>query len=109
MKIRNKFTLAENPQRVNDELFIIHHHQPIAHIRVWHEAISFDNSIRTFTFNFKNTNNEIETITFELTHCFFSGKLLPDAETDNRLNKLMNYAMHWYTAYLNWEDQNLET
>ena len=108
MKIKNKFTIAENPQVANDELFIIHHHQPIAHIRVWHEAISFDNSTRTFTYNYQNINNDIETITFELTHCFFQGKILADAETDNKLSKLMNDAMHWYVAYLKWEDKNIE-
>lgn len=107
MKIKNKFTLAENPQARNDETFIIHHQQPIAHIRVWHEYVSFDNSIFHSTFNYQGPSLEIETITFEITHCFFAGKLIADDEAKKRVNKMLDDARNWYCAYLQWEDNNI--
>lgn len=93
----------------NDELFIIHHQQPVAHIRVWHEAIALDASTRYETFNYENAEGKIETITFEVTHCFFAGITVSNDDADKKLAKLMTDARHWYVAYLEWEDQQFDS
>lgn len=97
----DRFLLAENPMRENDDLFIIHTIDPPMIIQVHHEAVGTGRA--TLTVNYQGSSGLIETITLEVVSSIDYERISSD-----RIAKLLNRAWHWYKAYLEWEDENFD-
>lgn len=104
MKVKSKFTISRNPQLNNGEVFIIHHHSPIIHLRVWTEPVTLDSKILIHQFehiiNYPgDKETEIIPVTFELTHYFAEGPGVNSWEIDLRqAYKVMRDAQFWYLS-----------
>jgi hypothetical protein len=97
----DRFLLAENPMLDRDRpVYIFHTQNPKMLIQVHHEAVAYGDERLILTGNYENSDGVIETITLEVVGIY-------SAEID-RISKVLNKAWHWYIAYLEWEDKQIE-
>lgn len=81
----NKFVLADNPMRADDELYVVHLLDPVAIFKVVPKVGGFDLEV----------------------HHFFTTDFIADGE--EQVDKLKKKAWHWFKSYLKTEDENEST
>lgn len=101
----NKFILAENPMRSEDDtdLFIIHLLKPIAIIQCHHGHVQVPGKISEH-FQFTNIDGVLEEWTLSVYH-FFTTDFI--SEPEEQVKPMLKKAWRWYRSYLDWEDKQL--
>jgi hypothetical protein len=103
----DKFLLAENPMRPDQSgLFIIHMLDPIAIIQCREAHVSEKEGEILKYFYFKNIDGVTEEWTLSIFH-FFTTDFLEQPE--DRALKLLDRAWRWYRAYMEWEDNKIDS
>lgn len=99
----DRFLLAENP--MNDgNCAVIHTVDPMAIIECIEGYEHFNSPYRQYSF--VNTDGETEGWTLRVHHLF---SLEFDSEQHHIIvTRLLDRAWHWYKAYMEWEDEQIE-
>lgn len=100
----DKFLLAENPQipAGRRKIYIMHTQQPPMLIRVNHEAIAIGSN-----YDMLSGQYGAETITLQVDALLICDSIISD-DLKLKVEKVLSKAWHWYCAYLEWEDENLD-
>ncbi len=110
----DRFLLAENPNRPKESgLFILHRLEPkclIECICVTDEGMDEDLSAIFDLFVHRNSNGVDEQWQLIIRDYYDVDHVesLPDSEV-LRYRKMINKSWYWFKAYLEWEDQNIDT
>jgi hypothetical protein len=98
----DKFLLAENPMRPDDESgpFIIHMLEPISIIRCIPGHHQMGKIFRHY--DFMNGDSQLESWTLSIYHLFTADML---EKPEDRALKLLDRAWRWYRSYMEWEDK----
>lgn len=99
----DKFVLAENPMRENDDQYIVHLLQPVAIFKV---ALTHEMPIGKISKNYSYQNPDGLIEEYNLSTHYLSANL--EADPEEIVTKLLDKAWRWYRAYLSWEDKNID-
>jgi hypothetical protein len=100
-----RFLIADNPMVEGAPSAIIHTVSPQAIIEVIEGHIYATSPYRHF--QYVNTDGLAELYTLRVHHLFTTEF---DGEQHHIITtKLLSKAWHWYMAYMNWEDQQIDT
>lgn len=104
----DRFLLAENPMHPDHSgCFIIHMLDPIAIIGCHEHHIEHKRPHRHYSFI--NGDGVPEHWTLSVHHLFTTNMAaLDDANSEAMIDKLFNRAWHWYRAYMQWGDGNID-
>jgi hypothetical protein len=103
-----KFTLSENPNKPGCRseggagLFIIHHLQPISIIEVDLVTQLHPATDTSHCYTYNGQTKEYWQLTLQFCYQQVGA---PDVD----VHKLLKRAWHWHAAYLEWEDNNIDT
>ena len=102
MNTMDKHLLSENPMSDNGDLAIVRTVQPISIYQVLegHHDLKLSKKYR-----FVNSDGEVENYTLAVHH-YFSTDV--DTTDESEIYKFMDDAWHWYKAYMQWEDKNID-
>lgn len=103
-----RFSLSENPQSPGTRseggagIFIIHHISPISIIEVdIFQGSPVGDKAKQYVY--LNSDGQHEHYVLTIRHCWWAfGTPDPD------INKLLTRAWHWFAAYMEWEDKNID-
>lgn len=108
----HKFILGENPQAPESGgLWIIHLIDPVAIIEVVAAGEKqHTKNVKHLLEVFYENSDGIEENYFFFLHHFFTVdfNMLDEELAGKKVQKLLTQAMHWYKAYLEWEDKNID-
>lgn len=105
----DRFLLADNPMRPDQSgCFIIHMIDPISIIACHENHVDIINQ-PCRQYSYTNSDGILEHWTLSVHHMYTANMAaLDDVNSQAMIDKLLKKAWHWYKAYMDWEDDNID-